>query len=484
MGQNRGLKEKTVSGLFWRFAERCGAKGVELIVSIVLARLLSPDVYGVVAMVTVFITLSQVFVDSGMGNALIQKKDSDDLDFSTVFYFNIALCLTIYSIVFLMAPYIAQFYANESLTWVLRILAITIILSALKNVQQSYVSKHMLFKKFFFSTLIGTIVAACVGIILAYNGAGVWALVAQQIVNVFIDTLVLWITVKWRPKLLFSISRLKTLFSYGWKLLLSSLINTFYNNMRQLVIGKVYSSSDLAYYNRGRQFPNLIVTNINSSIDSVLLPAMASEQDDIGKVKNITRRAIKTSGYIMWPMMIGLAVLANPITCLLLTDKWAMSIPYLRIFCIIFAFEPIQTANLNAIKALGRSDLFLKLEIIKKTVGIGILLLTMSHGVLSIALGMLVYTIIASILNASPNLKLLNYSYIEQIKDMFPSIILSVLMALIVFPVTKLGMTNLLTVICGVVLGGTVYVVGSILFRFEAFYYIYGLAKAFLKRQK
>ena len=389
-----------ITNFFWRFLERCGAQGVTFIVSIVLARLLDPTVYGTVALVTIFTTIMQVFVDSGMGNALIQKKDADDLDFSSVFYFNMAMCSVLYLIMFFAAPLIASFYRMPELTAIVRVLSFVVVISGVKNVQQAYVSRHLMFKRFFFSTLGGTIGAAVIGIAMAYLGFGVWALVAQMLFNAAVDTTILWITVKWRPKKMFSFQRLKSLFSYGWKLLASSLIDTVYNDLRQLIIGKKYSSGDLAYYNQGKKFPQLIVTNINTSIDSVLLPTMSKAQDDMAAVRSMTRRAIKTSTFLMMPAMIGLAVCAEPLVQLILTEKWLPCVLFLRIFCITYAFYPIHTANLNAIKAMGRSDLFLKLEIIKKTVGIIAILITMWISVQAMAYSFLVTTILNQIINS------------------------------------------------------------------------------------
>ena len=264
--------KSVTSNRIWRFLERCGAQGVTFLVSIVLARLLDPSVYGTVALVTVFTAILQVFVDSGMGNALIQKKDADDLDFSSVFYFNLSACILLYVGMFFAAPLIASFYNMPDLTPVIRVSSLTLIISGVKNIQQAYVSSHLLFKKFFFATLGGTIGAAVIGIWMAWKGYGVWALVAQHLFNATLDTIILWVTVKWRPKRVFSLERLKGLFSYGWKLLVSALLDTGYNNLRSLIIGKLYTSADLAFFNRGKQFPNLVVTNINTSIDSVLLP--------------------------------------------------------------------------------------------------------------------------------------------------------------------------------------------------------------------
>ena len=288
-------KMTVISNLVWRFAERCGAQLVSFIVSIVLARILAPEDYGTIALVTVFTAILQVFVDSGIGTALIQKKDADEIDFSSVFYFNFVVCLILYLGMFSAAPFIADFYGDVTLVPVIRILSLTIVISGVKGIQQAYVSRNMLFKRFFFSTIGGTIFSAVLGIAMAYAGFGIWALVAQQLSNTFIDTLILWITVRWRPTKSFSWTRLKYLLSFGWKLLVSSLLDTAYNNLRNLIIGKMYSSSDLAFYNQGDKFPKVIVTNINASIDSVLLPTMSSAQDDKERVKQMTRRAIKTS---------------------------------------------------------------------------------------------------------------------------------------------------------------------------------------------
>lgn len=476
------VKKKTVSNLAWRFAERCGAQGVAFVVSIVLARLLEPTDYGLISLVTVFTTILQVFVDSGLGTSLIQKKDADELDFSTVFYCNIVFCAILYVGLFAAAPYIAVFYNNAELTPVVRVLGLTIVISGLKGVQQAYVSRHMIFKRFFFATLGGTIGAAAVGIFMAYYGFGVWALVAQQIFNATVDTIILWVTVKWRPRWMFSFQRLKGLFSYGWKLLVSSLVNTVYNDVRQLIIGKVFSSADLAYYNRGKQFPNLIVTNINTSIDSVLFPIMADSQDDTERVKSMTRRAIMTSSYIMWPMMLGLMATGKNVVHILLTDKWMMCLPYLYIFCFVYGMQPIHTANLNAIKALGRSDLYLKMEIIKKTVGIAIIVVTMNISVLAIGMGSIFYTLFASIVNAFPNKKLFNYSYLEQLNDILPSFFLAAFMAVIVYFIPAGSLNSFCHLIVQVLVGMLVYIVASILFKLECFYFIKETALKLIKK--
>lgn len=478
------IKQSVFSNIIWRFAERCGAQIVSFVVSIVLARILAPEAYGTIALITVFINILQVFVDNGLGNALIQKKNADDLDFSTVFYTNMTMCIVLYIIVFLGAPLIANFYKNDSLVNLVRVLGLTIIISGIKNIQQAYVSRNLIFKKFFFATLVGTIGAAVIGIVMALKGFGVWALVAQQLFNLTIDTIVLWITVKWRPKKMFSFKRLKEMFSYGWKLLVSALLDTTYENIRQLIIGKIYSPSDLAYYNKGKQFPNLIVTNINTSIDSVLLPTMASEQDDKQRVREMTRRAIKTSIFIMAPLMMGLAFTANNIITLLLTEKWLECVPYMFIFCITFMFYPIHTANLNAIKAMGRSDLFLKLEIIKKIVGVILLICTMKISVMAMAISLLINGLLGQIINSWPNKKLLNYSYFEQLKDIIPSILLALFMGIIVYMIGMSNMPILLELVIQVIIGAIIYILGAKILKIDSFDYLLSLLKKVLNRNR
>ena len=477
------LRNKAFSNMIWRFMERIGAQAVAFVVEIILARLIVPEAFGIIALVTVFINILQVFVDSGMGNALIQKKNADDLDFSSVFYFNMAMCIVLYGLMFVAAPFIADFYNMPDLTPIVRVLSLMLVVSGVRNIQQAYVSRHLMFKRFFYATLGGTVLAAVVGIGMAYKGFGVWAVVAQQLCRATSAAVILWLTVKWRPKLMFSLERLKGLFSYGWKLLISALIDVGYNNLRKLIIGKLYTASDLSFYDRASYFPRFIVGNINTSIDSVLLPTMSAEQDDKSRVRAMTRRAIKTSTYLMMPCMVGLAVCAEPVVRLILTEKWLPCVPFLRIFCFTYAFYPIHTANLNAIKELGRSDLFLKLEILKKIVGLVAILSTMWISVLAMAYSALVVSVLGQIINSWPNRKLLNYKYSEQFKDMLPQICLSLGMGAIVYCVSFIGLNDVLTLLIQIPLGGVLYFAGSKLFKIDSFEYVVSIIKGMLHRK-
>lgn len=470
-----------ISNLLWRFSERTAAQGVGFIVSVVLARLLTPEDYGLIGLITVFISIAAVFVSSGFGNALIQKENATQTDFSSVFYFSIFMGTAMYIVLFFAAPWIADFYNESLLIPVIRVLAVSLIIAGVNSVQQAYVSKTMQFKRFFYSTIIGTVISAVIGIYMAYKGFGVWALVTQNLSNQVIDTLILWFTVKWRPAFEFSFSEMKKMFDYGWKLLFSSLLDTVYNNLYSLVIGKFYSAKDLGHYNRGRNIPNMVITNINGSIQSVMFPAFANCQGDKVRLKTMVRRSIMTSTYIIMPAMIGLAAVAKPLTVLLLTDKWLPSVPFMQFSCFILAFWPIHTTNLQAINAVGRSDIFLKLEIIKKIIGFSIMVVSIPFGLYTMMIGNCFSAVISSFLNASPNRKLLNYGYREQIKDILPAMLLSLFMGGIVLLWTFTDMSSIMILVCQVITGAVIYISGSKLLKLESYTYIINMIRSFKK---
>ncbi len=474
-----GLQRKVFSGLIWKFGERIGAQAVSFIVSMILARLLLPSDYGVIALITIFIDIANVFVSSGFGSALVQKKDADEVDFSSVFYFSILMSWVLYGIVFLGAPLVANFYEKPILTPVLRVMALKLPLAGVNSVQHAYVQKKMLFKRFFFSTLIGTVGSAVVGIAMAYAGFGAWALVAQYLFNSTMDTLVLWFTVKWRPRFVFSLARMKTLFSFGWKMLVSELIHTSYKQIRSLIIGKVYTEKDLAFYNQGGKLPSLLVTNINSSITSVLFPAMTLKQDDKKKMKEVVRLSIRVSSYVMWPLMIGLMVMTKPVVLLLFTEKWLPCVPYMQIACIQFALEPVQTANVQAVKAMGKGRTYLIMEIVKKVFGIVMIVAVMYRGVMAIAVSAMIVTFFAAIVNSTPNRKFLKYSYKEQLADLIPSILLSAGMGVCVYFVGMIPIPTIVSIVLQVLVGVIVYILLSRLFKVSQFDYILQVLKNF-----
>lgn len=466
------MKNKIFSGFFWKFNEQISSQIVTFILSIVLARILTPKDYGIVALINVFITLADVFVTSGFGSALIQKRDADDVDFSTMFYISEIFSIVIYLILFFIAPYISIFYNNADLTSIIRVLALKLPLSAFNAIQQAYVSKKMLFKKIFISTTVSSIISGLVGIIIAYLGFGVWALVVQYILNTIIISIALFVQLDWHPQLKFSWSSGKPLLDYGWKIVATSFMGNFFNQLRTLLLGKMYTPAELAFYNRGQKFPDLVSQNIDGTISTVLFPAISEFNDDLQKVKKMIRRSLRVSTFIIMPIMFGMAATSKPIILMLLTDKWIDSVPYMQYLCIAGAFGTISNTNMQAISAIGRSDVLLKLEIIKKPIYLILLLIGLKISVLAIAYTMLIYTICSTLLNMSPNKKLLDYKFKEQFADIVPALSLSLVMFLIVDSLTLLKLPITVVFVTQIIVGVVTYILLAIVFKLEAWNYL------------
>lgn len=471
-------KKSVLSGVFWKFAERVGAQAVSLVVSIVLARLLAPSEYGAISLVMVFINIANVFVTSGFGTALIQKKDADNIDFSTVFYFSLIFTTLLYVVMFFSAGIIADFYDMPILKPVFRVLSLSIIIMGINSVQQAYVSRKMMFKKFFYATIIGTIISAVVGIVLAYLGFGVWALVAQSLTNNVIDTIVLQMTIQWRPIKAFSFSRLKALFSYGWKLLVQSVVLQIYSSLRSLIIGKLYTPADLAFYSKGNQFPNLISTNIDTAINTALFPAMSKEQESIERIKMMARKTTQVTSYVMNPILIGFAAVAEPFISLLLTDKWLPCVPYLRICCIALLFRAPQTAILQAIKAVGRSDSVLKVDFPIRIVALAVILVSIRFGIIYLALSEVLITVFGTVLYVIMSHKIINYGAREVCADFMINTSLAVVMGIITWMVGKiLPFSSIAVLPIQVVAGVIAYVFLSIITNNASFKYVLNTVK-------
>lgn len=477
-------KSKVLSGLFWKLMERGGTQGVQFFLQVILARLLMPKDYGILAIVAIFITIAGIFVQSGLSTALIQKKDVGEGDFSSVFYLSLLISILLYIVLFIASPAIAVFFAEPQLVWVLRIVSLTLLLGAFVSVQYAVIARKMQFKKLFYSSLGAVTISGTTGIAMAYSGYGVWALVGQQLINQLSIVIILWFIVPWRPGRFFSVQGLIILFSFGWKLLVSSLIESAYKNLSSLIIGRLYNTSMLGFYDKGRNIPGMIIINVNGSIQSVMFPAFAFYQDDRERVKSMMRRSITTGCFVIFPMMIGLAAVAEPLVVVLLTDKWLPAVPFIRIFCFGYALWPIHTANLQVINALGRSDIFLKLEIIKTFVGLGILMISIPHGIYAIAFSSIVNGIISSFINAFPNKKLLKYGYAEQLRDIMPSLLLSLAMGSVVFAISLLQLTPLFMLIMQIFAGIVSYVLMAALFRLECFYYLFTTLGGLYKERK
>ena len=465
-------KKAVLSGIFWKFAERFGAQAVSLVVSIVLARLIAPAEYGAISLVMVFINIANVFVTSGFGTALIQKKDADNIDFSTVFYFSLFFSSAVFLVLFFLAGFIASFYGMPILRPVFRVLSLSIVIMGINSVQQAYVSRKMLFKKFFCATIVGTITSAFVGILLAYLGFGIWALVAQTLTNNIMDTIILQLTIKWRPIRVFSFNRLKNLFAYGWKLLMQSIVLQIYASLRSLFIGKIYTPADLAFYTKGNQFPDLISTNIDTAINAALFPAMSKEQESIDRVKAMARKTTQITSYVMNPILIGFAAVAEPFISLLLTDKWLPCIPYLRICCIVLLFRAPQTAILQAVKAVGRSDSVLKVDFPIRVFSLVVLFISIRFGVIYLALSEVLITIIGTILYIAMAKKTIHYTAREVCTDFLINTSLSLFMGIVVWGIgLVLPFSQIIVLIVQIMVGIVLYILISIITKNSSYIY-------------
>lgn len=485
--QGEGLGKKITKGLMWTYLERICAQGVSTLVTIILARLLLPENYGVVSIATIFMSFCDALVVGGFSDTLIQKKDADDIDFSTMFWFVLAFGFLMFGIVFAIAPLAETFFKTSMVCVTLRVMAVRLPINAVNSIQSAYISKHMKYKYFFFATLIGTVISAVVGIVMAYMGYGVWALVAQYLTNSVVDTLVIWFTCGWHPSFKFSLKRLKSLYSFGWKMQLSTLIVTIYVEVESLCIGRKYTSADLAYYEKGRQFPKMIMHNIQTSISKVMLPAFSKISDKKDETKRLAKRSVSISTYLMAPLLIGLILCSKEFVIAVLTEKWLPAVPFMQLLSVYYLIEPIMAFNKQIVIAAGKSALYLKMEIAKKTVGISLLLISVFcfDSVYAIALATVITQIIGLIIQSAPLKRIINYPLAEQIKDVAPSYILAVSMAAPIFAVKMLDISYLLKLIIEVIAGALFYLAGSMILKLKPYKYCVGkLAKLKSKIKK
>lgn len=478
--ETKNVGNLAISGMIYKFGERISAQLVSTIVSIVLARILLPEDYAIISIVMVLISVFNVFVTEGLGSSLIQKENPDQEDFSTIFWAGIGISIVLYIVLFVASPMLAMIFENGELIPILRVMGLRIPVAAINSVQQSYVSKKFLFKKFFWATLTGTTISGFVGIVMAYMGAGTWALVAQYLVSSIINTLVLLVIVEWRPSFFFSFDKFKALFGFGSKVLLNGLISTIYEEIRSLIIGLKYSTIDLAYYTKGQQFPSLLANNATISIRNVMFPVFSLYQGDVTELKRKLRLSIRMCMFVMCPMLIGLAVIAENFITVILTEKWLPSVPYVYVFCAFYMFKPIKGINQTCLKALGRSGLDLALGIIEKIIGIVLLLVSMEQGVMMIALSAVTTYGVSAFLEMCVNGKVLRYSIKEQVGDIFPALVLSILMAVPVYLVGFCKMNTILLLMLQIFIGAIVYVILASVFKLQAFQYI--MEKIFRKK--
>lgn len=476
-------KKNVFVNIIWKFMEQGGISLMTFVMNVILARILSPADFGVVGIITVFITISNVFINGGFSNALIQKKKAEEIDYSSVFYISLVVSIICYVILFISAPFIASFYKEPILKDILRIQSLTIVFGVYNSVATAKLQREMRFRSLFVRSFAAVIMASVIGISSAINGRGIWSLVYYSVSQTVLNSLILIVTVRWYPYFEFSVTRVKAMFSFGYKLLISNIIDTLYNNIYSLVIGKIYTKQTLGYYNKGKNFSNMIITNINSSIQAVMLPVLSRKQDNSEEIKQVVRKSIKMSCFIIFPCMAGLAGVSVPLVRLLLTEKWLPCVPFICFCCANYAFWPVHTTNLQAITAMGRSDIFLKLEIVKKVIGVMGLIISAPFGIYTMMWVRVMTTFSSFIVNSYPNKKLLKYGFKEQMIDILPNLVISLFMGVAVYVLGKiLHFYDAVNLVIMIVAGIIIYVVLSAVFMRDIFNFSMGYVKSFSKR--
>ena len=470
------LKEKAVAGFVWKFFEKAGVQFIQVVLQLILARLLAPSDYGEIAILTVFISLSDVFIAQGLTTGLIQKKTIDELDYSSVYWANILLSCLLYLCMWLIAPKVALFYGNERLKMILRVLSINIIIGAFGSVHNAFLSRKMEFQKSFARNLTNVIVQGIVGIILAVKGFGVWSLVFSKLLGNVVGTAVMCITVQWNPQCLFSFKRVRNIFEYSVKILGTNLINTLFNNMHTIIIGKFYDDTTLGHYQRGQQIPQAAMLAIDGSLEEVLYTTLSKCQDNIEELKRVLRRTMKMSYFLIAPMMIGLATITPALIRVLLTEKWVECIPFMQLSCIICLFWPMS-ARIHAINAIGKSNVTFKISVISKIITLCLILVCVPMGIYAIMYGTILASIVSMCIVSYYVKKYIYYSGIELIRDLVPTLASTFIMGMIVYLIGYLFSNDLLKLIVQVLCGFVMYIIMAQLSKNDSYVYILSYLK-------
>ncbi len=471
------LKSKTVKGVVWSSIERFSTQGVQFLIMIIMARLLTPKDYGLIGMLAIFLAVAQSLIDSGFSQALIRKQDRTDVDNSTVFYFNIVVSSALYLILFIAAPFVADFYNQPELTSVMRVVCLGVILNSLAVVQRALLTVRIDFKTQAKASLSAAVISGCIGIVLAYCGFGVWSLVVQQLLNLSVNTLLLWIFSKWRPIAVFSWKSFHELFAFGSKLLASGLLDTLYRNIYPIVIGKLFSASSLGHYTRAQQFSEFPSSNVTGIIQRVTYPILCGIQDEMERLAIVNSKIQKHTAIIILTLMIGMSAVARPFIDIVLGKQWGFCGQLLQIICFAMMWYPIHAINLNLLQVKGRSDLFLRLEIIKKILGITVLCITAPFGLVVMCYGQIFNSIVALVINTYYTGKLINVGFIRQMKDLLPTILLSLTMFGAILLVNGFIEANMYRLVIGVLVGIIVYVSGSYIFKFKELQTLFSLIR-------
>lgn len=477
---DQSLKDKTINGMVWSFLQKVSGQLISFVISVVLARILTPSDYGVVALAGMFLVLMSIFSDGGLSPALIQKKEVDEDDYNTMFVTQLVFASFLYVVIFFAAPFFSGLFKSvdqDQFTSIIRVMALTMPLGALAGVQYSVVTRRLMFKWYFYTNFVALLVSGTVGLYLAFHGYGAWALVGQGIASMITSTIVIYCLLDWHPKFHFSYSRFKPLFQQGLKYMGTSFIGTLTAQFKGYALGLKYSATDLAYYNRGEGIPNLLCNNIDSTIQGVLFPSLTKLQDDYVAVRSALRRAIRISTFILFPMLFGLAAVSDHVVVLVFTEKWSPSIPFMRILCFVLAIGIMCNVNIQALKAIGKIGLILKLEFIKKPIMFVMILGTMMISPLAIAWGMLFFNIFVYFINSYPNKRTIGYHYLQQLKDVVPNCLMALLMAVVVYFIGRLSLNLYVLLTIQIISGISIYVILAIATKNDSLNYIYGYVK-------
>lgn len=479
--QNDPLQDSVKSSLLWKLLERGGYQFVQMVVQVVMARLLAPEQFGALAVMLVFVNLGNVVVQSGLNTALIQSPVADDTDFSTVFWMSLAMSVTLYAMIFLAAPSVATFYAMPGILWPLRALGLLLVVNSFNAVQVAKVTRDLEMRKVFRATMSSVVMSAATGVCSAFAGAGLWALVVQQLTYQVINCVALAFQVDWRPRMVFRADRARELLGFGWRLLASGLLEQGYQSLADLVVGKRFSPAQLGLVSQGKKYPQAVGSMLDGAIQPVMLSAVSRVQDDRARVKRLVRRALKTSTFLIAPAMALFACLAPSLVPALLGAQWEEAVPFMQAYCMVYALLPIHTTNLQALNGMGRSDLFLKLELVKKAYGIAALLFCafVLNDVRALVVSYLVTGVISTFVNAWPNKRVIGYSYGEQVRDIAPAFLLSGAASLAAGLVACAGLGAWATVLAQVVAFAFVYLGLAAALRLEAFTYLLRTARGF-----
>ena len=461
------LKSTATKGILWSFVERFSVQGVQFVIMIIMARLLTPEDYGLIGMLAVFLAVSQSLIDSGFSQALIRKQNRTEIDNSTVFYFNIIVSVLLYLILFISAPFVSDFYDTPQLTPIMRVVCLSVIINSLAVVQRAHLTINIDFKTQAKASLIAAVTSGIVGISLAYTDYGVWSLVWQQLLNLGINTLLLWFFSKWRPILAYSWNSFRELFSFGSKLLFSGLLDTLYRNIYPIVIGKLFSASTLGHYTRAHHFSEFPSSNVTGILQRVTYPILCKLQNDDERLSNVYRKFLKLSAYTIFPLMMGLAGVSKSFIKISIGSQWDFCAELLIIICFSMMWYPIHAINLNFLQVKGRSDLFLRLEIIKKILGVTMLVITSPFGLVVMCYGQIVNSFIALIINTYYTGKLINVGFIRQMRDLFPTLVLSVSMFVMIILFNSFIPNIYLQLVVGIIIGIIYYITFSIVFKFS-----------------